>query len=738
MGMLEIRRASAQLNSLGQFRMPELDNGSARAFAAQAEAAKTAAAAARAAGAATVEGISRRGQIVARTLGDLGKMAVELANRENERIATNKVLESENDRNLYMVGNGTPEHPGQFNIRKGKDGEWHAEEWLREIKKAAERRREKFTENLNGPQRRMYDEMVAKRDVAWNARILAHAAKMTLDSQIATATAALGEAKKNAIGDWDVLPVRDASIDAMYEAKEDEMEVRQVPESLRAAEMKALTEDYLVNFAEAKFTAWKNETFDNADPDAVAAAWDAKGKALGALDGMVIGNESVRKHLGSDKLDETRRELLTKKFNEARTAAIGRSYALWRENERKDLEDISIKSREARASGDLETVETALAKMSEKADLQKKGTRVHVAAVEEVTRLNAAADALARSQEWDAILNAAASGTEYMPPKGSRMEKFHKQMKASFDRQWQAYVAEGMLAEAAAVQEARKSNEAGLRAAMLVAAAVDPGGFSARLAEAAEKGHVTLDQYRRLRDEFRDVWTKEGMPQKGAALVDILKREFYPNASYDLNDRLAVNPKTGRFEYAKDPETKKPFAGEAVELPGYRFETIESTVNPFLMNDFTPLAPQKWTDRKSEALTSDEQLKMLDWAMELARHDGEWISTDPQTGAKLDKPRKLDATAEFQDACVRIKNVKRAESVQEMLQMRAEAMLSLRAGFAQADDAVTGAAAMREAVELKTRETLKSAKRKPFTPKKPSSAPSGTAEGGPADDSEEN
>ena len=39
MGMLEIRRSSARLDMPGQFRMPELDNGSARAFAAQAEAA---------------------------------------------------------------------------------------------------------------------------------------------------------------------------------------------------------------------------------------------------------------------------------------------------------------------------------------------------------------------------------------------------------------------------------------------------------------------------------------------------------------------------------------------------------------------------------------------------------------------------------------------------------------------------------------------------------------------------
>ena len=59
MGMLEIRRSSARLNNLGSFRMPELDNGSARAFAAQAEAAKSAAAAARVAGHAAMEGISR-------------------------------------------------------------------------------------------------------------------------------------------------------------------------------------------------------------------------------------------------------------------------------------------------------------------------------------------------------------------------------------------------------------------------------------------------------------------------------------------------------------------------------------------------------------------------------------------------------------------------------------------------------------------------------------------------------
>lgn len=335
MGMLEIRRNSERLNNLGSFRMPELDNGSARAFAAQAEAAKSAAAAARVAGSATIEGISRRGQIVARTLGDLGKMAVELANRENERIATNKVLESENDRNLYMMGNGTPEYPGQFNVKRGKDGEWHAEEWLQDIKKAAEKRRERFTKDLNGPQKRIYDEMVAKRDVAWNARIFAHAAKTTLDAEIATATAALGQAKQKAIGDFDVMAARDGSIQAMYDAKEREMDVRQVPESLRAAERKALTEDFLVNFAKTKFTEWEN--FVAADPilkdnpEATTEWWKGKGDALERLNGKVIDSEAIRQHLGGDTLDKVRQELLTKEFNAHRAAAISRAYSLRRE-----------------------------------------------------------------------------------------------------------------------------------------------------------------------------------------------------------------------------------------------------------------------------------------------------------------------------------------------------------------------------------------------------------------------
>ncbi len=400
--------------------------------------------------------------------------------------------------------------------------------------------------------------------------------------------------------------------------------------------------------------------------------------------------------------------------------------------EREQLSELVAFSDNALARGGMDDLEAAHTDMAARAKKAPKGSRMETVALQQAKRLDMAADAEAKRLTWDGILEHAADGSKWEPPKGSRMAKFHKTLKESFDRQAQAYMAEGMLADASAVQEERKANYAALRASMLEAAAVDPGGFSARLAEAAEKGHVTLDQYRKLRDEFRDIWTKEGMPQKGAALVQILKNEFYAGKDYDLNDRLVVNPKTGRFEYVKDPETKKPFEGEDVE---------------FKAQVFVPYSPNDWYgwrdflfpgdraahyETTTRTFTSDEQLKMLDWAMELAQHDGEWISTDPQTGAKLDKPRKLDAVAEFQDACSRMRTSKRAEASQDLVVERANAMLSLRAGFAQSDDAVTGTAAKREAVELKTRESLKSAKRKPFAPKMPggSRGEGATSEGG--------
>lgn len=431
---------------------------------------------------------------------------------------------------------------------------------------------------------------------------------------------------------------------------------------------------------------------------------------------------------GSRTVDGEYRKALLGEVKKAR-----QSFEIQRDRaEREEIGEISNFSANAIARGGIDNLEDALLEMKSRASRMPKGSRVETVALQEANRLDKAADAEADRLTWDGILDHAGDKEEWKPPKGSRMEKHYKRLKESFDRQAAAYTAEGMLAEASAVHEERKANYASLRAAMLDAAAVDPGGFSARLAEAAEKGHVTLDQYRKLRDEFRGVWLKEGMPQKGAALVKILKDEFYAGRDYDLNDRLAVNPKTGRFEYVRDPDTKKPFEGENVEFEAQ----VRVPYDPNSwggLKDFIGINRATHYETKTRTFTSDEQLKMLDWAMELAQHDGEWISTDPQTGAKLDKPRKLDAVAEFQDACSLLRTSKRAQSAQDLISERANAMLSLRAGFAQADDAVTGTAAMREAVELKTRETLKSAKRKPFTPK----MPGGSRGGGAASEGEE-
>ena len=461
---------------------------------------------------------------------------------------------------------------------------------------------------------------------------------------------------------------------------------------------------------------------------ATAEEVDAAEKQLEENPAAILsGNDMLAKAFEGDKPGKTfdpaaakrLKGVLSARRHEIEAAAREREAAA-RKVETEAIGAISLKSNHARARGGLVGLEKAIGEMAKEAANAPEGSRIQTAALVELKRLDAAADAEAMRLTWDGIFEHAGDKEEWKPPKGSRrMEKHYRRLKESFDRQAAAYKAEGILAVDAAVQEERKATYATLRAAMLDAAAVDPGGFSARLAEAAEKGHVTLDQYRKLRDEFRDVWTKEGMPQKGAALVQILKNEFYAGRDYDLNDRLAVNPKTGRFEYVKNPDTKKPFEGEDVE---------------FKAQVFVPYSPNDWYgwrdflfpgdraahyETETRTITSDEQLKMLDWAMELAQHDGEWITTDPQTGAKLDKPRKLDAAAEFQDACSRLRTSKRAQESQDLVLERANAMLNLRAGFAQADDAVTGAASKREAMELKARETLKSAKRKPFAPKMP-------------------
>lgn len=327
MGALEIRRSSAQLNSVGQFRMPELDNGSADAFQEQARAAQTAAAAARTAGMSAVDGISRRGQIVARTLGSLGEMAMDYARRENQRIVTDAVIAKRQERNSFMYGDGTPENPGQFNVQMSD-----AKSWLSNLKTENERMDERFTKEMNAMQRQLYRETMARDEGEWQLRIGSHAAKKTLEAETATAVAATVSARDNAIIKFTEEPFRDQAIASFYEAKEREMDVRGLSEGESRLELRAATEDLLVGLAKNRFTAWENETAQNADPASVETAWDERGKMLESLNGKVPTNPLIRQALGSDAADKAHQELIRMRFDEAKTRAVAKSHRLQSEN----------------------------------------------------------------------------------------------------------------------------------------------------------------------------------------------------------------------------------------------------------------------------------------------------------------------------------------------------------------------------------------------------------------------
>lgn len=327
MGTLEIRPSSERLRDIGQFRMPELDTGAAHFHEAQARAALSAASAAATAGRAAIAGITRRGQVVNETLQHLGRLALDFAEQEDRRIATDAVLAKRRERNLYMYGDGTDENPGQFNLPFDR-----AEKWIRGLKDENDRMDAAHTKDMNARQRRLYREAMARDEAEWQLRIGSHAARRSLQMETASAVAATAEARDHAIAAFSDPTFRDKAIREFYDAKEHELDVRLVPEGARKAEMRKATEDLLLTLARQKFTEWGNETYDNGDPSEVERLWTERGKILESLNGKVPTNELIRRHLGGDTLDEARRELLTKKFNEARTAAIGRSYALRREN----------------------------------------------------------------------------------------------------------------------------------------------------------------------------------------------------------------------------------------------------------------------------------------------------------------------------------------------------------------------------------------------------------------------
>lgn len=346
MGALEIRMSSQNLKPLGNFRMPELDTGAAKMWDAQARAAERAAAAARTAGMAEVEGISRRGRIVADTLGHLGKLAMELFNRENERIATNAILASEQERNAFMFGDGTPDNPGQFNVEFDANG---AENWLAGLKAENERRTEKYTKDLNAPQRRMYEEAMAKKEVEWQLRIGSHAAKKTLAYQITTAQADTKSALDEACAKFAIPEARDGAIADYYEKVKKEFDTRGLPESQRELFFRGATDNLLQAMPQYTFKKWMAETAASDDPDAVRKAWAEHRKLLDATDGKAPLNPLIRKFLGSDNLADDQMKFIKGHFEDSATKAVDRAKALRLTHIREDMEAFSAETAVKRA-----------------------------------------------------------------------------------------------------------------------------------------------------------------------------------------------------------------------------------------------------------------------------------------------------------------------------------------------------------------------------------------------------
>ena len=338
MGTLEIRQSSASVRPLGSFRMPELDNGASSGFEAQARAAQAAANAARVAGEATVHGIARRGQIVANTLEGLGKLALEFADRENQRVATNAILAKRQDRNRYMYGDGTAENPGQFNAQFDD-----ARVWLDGLREENVRMDEHYEKDLNSAQRRLYREAMAKDEVEWQLRIGSHAAKRTLRAQTDTAVAVAANAKDEAIRNFTDPAFRDAKVHEYFAALEREYDVRSLSEGERALERKNAAEDFCTTLATRTFQKWAEKTSGNADPEAVKAEWEKMRKTLLDLDGEVPAIREIRDALGSDALDEAHRTLLARRFEEARDRAVSASQTLKSQNQRKVQDDLVMR-----------------------------------------------------------------------------------------------------------------------------------------------------------------------------------------------------------------------------------------------------------------------------------------------------------------------------------------------------------------------------------------------------------
>lgn len=296
MGALEIRQAKENLRPLGSFRMPELNNGAERAWDAQAAAAMKAADAARTAGMATVQGISRRGQIVADTLQGLGKLAFDFAERENDRIAKEGVLELQRRTNEEMYGNGQ-DKAGRLNENIGDVGAW-----VKSVKDWNEATVQDVEKDMSGVQKRIFRERIANQQLGLQTTVAQHAARTSLKKQVTTAEAWSAEKLGVAASSFGNPATRDACVKAYVDAKMDELEVKGVPEEARPALMRLAMRDLLSKGWETAIAGWSAELANNPevneDPVAVRKAFEAKAAEAEKV-GFIVKDPNVSYWLGN-------------------------------------------------------------------------------------------------------------------------------------------------------------------------------------------------------------------------------------------------------------------------------------------------------------------------------------------------------------------------------------------------------------------------------------------------------
>lgn len=325
MGALEIRRASENLKPIGSFRMPELDTGASKAFTAQANAAKAAADAARVVGSATIHGIMDRGRIVSRTLGHLGEIAMDVFNRENERVADEKFVEKSGWWDLEMNGDGTAEHPGRFNQPVDD-----VKEWLKGIKDANREADERIMKDMSAAQREIYRRKIARTELSWQGRIGQHAAKVTLGNQVAKAKEAsdvcLYKAAESFTGGNPI--ERDAAIMEAFEAYGHFLDAQAIPKEQQEVAMRPYAVQLISSGLDARIRNLRAQTANCDDAGAVSADWKDQIKAWEEA-GFVPDNAQLKAYIGKDGLTEAETTMLRDKLEEAHVKAVRQAEYLY-------------------------------------------------------------------------------------------------------------------------------------------------------------------------------------------------------------------------------------------------------------------------------------------------------------------------------------------------------------------------------------------------------------------------